>query len=77
MITTVTTVTTVAAMGLTSAMSIAAIVVLILLLITKEVTGASQSHICQLVTKLLNVSIVPLVMAFAIVLAVRIFEIII
>ena len=74
-VTTVTSITSVAAMGFTSVVSVAAVVVLILLLGTKELTGASGSLFCRLSSRFLNVGIIPLVMAFTVIVVARIFEI--
>ncbi len=76
MITTVTTVTTVAAMGLTAAISIAAIIGLIFFLATKELANAGRSGTSLRVARFLSIGILPLVMAFAIILVVKIVEII-
>ena len=67
-VTTVTTVTSIAAMGL------AAVVLLILLLIAKELTGAGQSLFSRLSSRFLNVGVIPLIIVFAIIVAVRISE---
>lgn len=71
-VTTVTTVTTITAMGLTATISIAAIVSLILFLACKEITGASRSGSYLRIARFLNVAILPLVMAFAVIVAVKI-----
>ena len=74
-VTTVTTVTTIAAMGLTSAIGIAGAVALVLFLATKEVAGARGSGFSLRLTKSLNVGILPLVMAFAVIVALTITEV--
>ena len=71
-VTTVTTVTTIAAMGLTAAISIAAIVSLVVFLTSKELAGASRSGAFLRIAKFVNVAILPLVMAFAVIVAVKI-----
>jgi len=75
LITTVTSVISVAAMGFTSIMSIVAVAVLILLLCAKEFTGTSQSLSCWRSSRFLSVGIIPLVMAFAAIVVIRIAEI--
>jgi hypothetical protein len=72
---TVTTVTTIAAMGLTATISIAAVVALIGFLTTKELVSASLSPSSQLIARFFNVGILPMVMAFAIIVAVKIAEV--
>ena len=80
MITTVTTtmmltVTTITAMGLTAAISIAAIVSLISLLATRELANANGSGISLRIAKFVSVGIVPLVIAFAVIVALKIAEV--
>jgi len=73
---TTTTVTTVAAMGLTAAVSIAAVVSLILFLVTRELASASGSSTFSRIAKFFNVGILPLMMAFTVIVAVKIAEVI-
>jgi len=75
MITTVTTVTTIPALGLTSAISIAAVVLLMLFLTTKELAGASGAGLSLRVAKFVSVGILPLVMVFAVIAAMKIVEV--
>ena len=77
MVTTITTstVTTIAAMGLTATISIAAVVALIGFLTTKELVSASLSRSSQLMARFFSVGILPMVMAFAVIVAVKIAEI--
>ena len=74
-ITTVTTVITIAALGLTAAMSIAAVVILIAFLTTKELAGSGGNGYSIRVGRFLSVGIIPLLMAFAVVVVVKIFEV--
>ena len=69
-----TAINSIAVMGLTGAVIIAAVTLLVSFLITKELSVASQSHSSRLVARFLNVGIVPLVMVFAVVVAVKILE---
>ena len=69
---TTTTVTTVAAMGLTAAVSIAAVVSLILFLVTRELASASGSNTSSRIARFFNVGILPLTMAFTVIVAVKI-----
>jgi len=77
MITTVTTttVTTMAAMGWTMVVSIIAVVTLLGFLITKEVAGASNSTSAQRTAKFLSAGILPMMMAFAVIVITQIIEI--
>lgn len=72
--TTVTTVTMIAAMGLTAALSIAATVLLIFFLSTKELTAAGGSGTSLRVSKFLSIGIVPLLMIFAVLLAIQLIQ---
>lgn len=71
-VTTVTTVTTIAALGLAAAISIAAVVSLIALLITKELASARKSGTSSRIARFVSVGIVPLVIAFAVIVAVNV-----
>ena len=80
MITTVTTtmmltVTTITAMGLTAAISIAAIVSLIALLTTRELANAGGSGTSLRIARFVSVGIVPLVIAFAVIVALKVAEV--
>ena len=72
MITTVIVVTTIEAIGLAAAISVAAMVSLVVFLASKELAGANRSGTFLRVAKFVNVAILPLVMAFAVIVAVRI-----
>ncbi len=74
-VTTVTTVTTIAALGLTGAISIAAVVLLMLFLTTKELAGANNSVCCLRIAKFASVGVLPLVMAFAVIVFIKIVEV--
>lgn len=69
---TITTVTMIAALGWTVAIGVAATVALIAFLTTKELAGASLSPSLQRTTMFLNIAIVPMVMVFAVIVAVKI-----
>lgn len=71
-VTTVTTVTTIAALGLTAIMSVAAVVSLIGFLVTKELASSQRSATFTRIAKFVNVGIVPLLMAFAVIVAIQI-----
>ena len=74
--TTVTTVTAIAAMGLTVALGAATAVVLALSLTTKELASAGKSGFSQRVAKFLNISIIPLVLAFIVTVGIKVIEVI-
>jgi len=74
-ITTVTTVTTIAGLGLTGAISIATIILLALFLATKELAGASNAGFSLRIAKFASVGILPLVMVFTVIVAMKIFEV--
>ncbi len=74
-VTTVTTVTTIAALGLTGVISIAAVALLMLFLTTKELAGASSRGFSLRIAKFVGVGILPLVMVFAVVVVMKIVEV--
>ena len=74
-VTTVTTVTTIAALGLTATLSIAAVATLISFLTVKELAGANSSSLAWRVARFTSIGIVPLVMAFTVIIAVKVAEI--
>lgn len=79
MITTVTTITTttvtaVAVLGFTAAISIAAVITLMLLLATRELANAGHSRFSLRIARLVGVGILPLLMAFAAIVVVKITE---
>ncbi len=71
-VTTVTTVTAIAALGLTSAISLAAVIALVFFLTSRELATAGRSHFSLRLAKFASVGILPLVMAFAAIVAVKI-----
>jgi len=74
-VTTVTTVTTIAALGLSAAISIAAVVLLMLFLTTRELAGATRRGSSLRIARFVSVGILPLVMAFAVIVAIKIIEV--
>ncbi len=76
-VTTVTTVTTIAALGLTGIVSIASVVLLMLFLTTKELAGASNQGFSLHLAKFASVGILPLVMVFAIIVIMKIVEVLV
>ncbi len=73
--TTVTTVTAIAAMGLTATLSVAATILLIFFLSTRELAAAKGSGTTLRISRFLSVGIVPLLIAFAVILIIQIFQI--
>ncbi len=76
MITTVTTVTTVTVLGISAVMSVAAVITLIVFLTTRELAGASNHAQPLRVARFVSVGILPLIIAFAVIVIVKIIEII-
>ena len=74
-VTTVTTVTTIATLGITAAISIAAVTTLIAFLTTRELASASNSRFHLRIAKFASVGILPLIIAFAVIVAVKIAEV--
>ncbi len=73
-VTTVTTVTAIAALGLTTAVSVAAVIALVGFLATRELASAGHSRFSLRLVRFASVGILPLIMAFAAIVAVRIAE---
>ena len=71
-VTTVTTVTSIAALGLTTVLGIVAVVSLIFLLAAKELASTKSSGAFLRIARFVNVGIVPLLIAFAVIVAVDI-----
>jgi len=70
--TTVSTVTTVAIAG---SLALIAVVTLLVLLIQKEVTTASRGRLAHAFSRALNIGIVPLLLGFALLVAVKVAEV--
>ncbi len=69
--TTVTTVTTVAMAG---SLGIISILTLLVLLVQKEVSATSDGRVGQSLGRMLNIGIVPLLIGFALIVAVNVME---
>ncbi len=72
---TVSTITIIATSSLAAGAIIFAIVFLIGLLASKEILGASSDNKRKLISKSLNISIIPLLIGFTIIVALKIAEI--
>ena len=73
---TISTISAFDVMGLTAAISIAAVASLIFFLAVKEVANAGGSPTSLRIARVFNVGILPLVMAFGVIIAVKITELI-
>ncbi len=73
-VTTVTTVTTMVALGLTTGIGMVAVVSLILFLTTKELASGGGSNTSLRIARFLSVGLVPLIIAFAVIVTVKIAE---
>ena len=71
----VTTVTTIAASGLSIGLGVAAVSVLIAFLVIRELAGATNSASLRLTSRFLSVGVVPMVMAFAVIVALKVVEV--
>ena len=74
-VTTVTTVTTIAALGLTTVIGVAAAITLMAFLTTRELASAGHSRFSLRIARFASIGILPLVMAFAAIVAVKIAEV--
>ena len=74
-VTTVTTATAITALGLSAVVSVVAVVALIAFLTTRELASTGHSRFCLRITRFVSVGILPLVMAFAIMVAVEIVKV--
>ena len=74
-VTSVTTVTTMVALGLTTAISVAAVIALVVFLATKELASTGRSRSSLRIARFTSIGIVPLIIAFAAIVAVKITEI--
>ena len=74
-VTSITSITSIAALGIGAGISIFAVLMLIGLLTTKELVGASDGSRAKLVSRCLNISIIPLIVSFIVIVALKVFEI--
>ncbi|MGD9146906.1 MAG: hypothetical protein PVI80_15175 [Anaerolineae bacterium] len=71
---TTTTVTTVAAFATGGALAVVGILMLLTLLVQKELSSASESRFAIALNRVLNIAIVPLLLAFVFIVGVKVFE---
>jgi hypothetical protein len=69
------TVTTIAAMGLVASLSVFGGILLITFLVSKELLSASNGARKKLIARTLNISIIPLLISFTVVVALKVVEI--
>lgn len=74
-VTSITSITSIAALGIGASISIFAVLLLIGMLTTKELVGASDGSRQRLIGRCLNISIIPLVISFAVIVALKVLEI--
>ena len=74
-VTSITSITSIAVLGLGAGISIFAVLMLIGMLTTKELVSASEGSRAKLVGRCLNISIIPLVVSFAVIVALKVFDI--
>lgn len=72
---TTTTVTTVAAFATGGALAVVGVLLLLTLLVQKELTMASENRFAIALNRILNVAIVPLLIAFVLIVGVKIFQV--
>jgi hypothetical protein len=77
MISTVTTstVSTITTSAIAGSVALVAIIVLLFLLVQKELAGAANGSRYQTLTKVLNIGIIPLLMAFVVVVITRVAQV--
>lgn len=73
---TTTTVTTVTLFGISALLGLAAVLMLVSYLVAKEMLSASASQRLQLISRRLNVAILPLLIVFAAIVGSRVAEIV-
>jgi hypothetical protein len=74
-VSTVTTITTIAAMGLAASLTIFGVILLISFLVSKELLMASVGQRKQFIGRVLNISIIPLLMSFVVIVVLKVVDI--
>lgn len=72
---TTTTVTTVTSIALAASLALLAVVALLIFLIQKEILSASDSERGQALSRTLNLAIVPLLLSFVFIAAVKVIQV--
>ncbi len=71
---TTTTVTTIASIATAGSLAVVGILMLLALLVQKELASASDSRFALALRRIVNVAIVPLLLGFAFIVAVKVIE---
>jgi len=74
-VTSITSITSIAVLGVGAGITVFSILLLIGMLTSKELVGASDGSRAKLVSRCLNISIIPLVVSFAVIVALKVLEI--
>ena len=74
-VTSITSITSIAMLGVGAGISVFAVLLLISMLTIKELAGAAEGGRAKLVSRCLNISIIPLVVSFAVIVALKVLEI--
>ena len=72
---TVTTVTTITAMNLATILSLVGVIMLISFLISKELLAANSGGGQKLISRSLNIGIIPLLMSFGVIVVLKVAEV--
>ena len=71
---TTTTVTTITSIATAGSLAVVGILMLLALLVQKELASASDSRYARALSRIVNVAIVPLLLGFAYIVAVKVIE---
>lgn len=71
---TTTTVTTITSIATAGSLAVVGIVMLLVLLVQKELASESESRFARVLSRVMNVAIVPLLLGFAYIVAVKVIE---
>jgi len=72
---TTTTVTTITSIATAGSLAVVGILMLLALLVQKELASASDSRYSRTLSRIVNVAIVPLLLGFAYIVAVKVIEV--
>ena len=73
-VTTVTTITTMVTLGISAVVGVVAVITLIAILVTRELATTGNSGLSLRIAKFASIGILPLIMAFATIIIVKITE---
>jgi len=74
-VTSITSISSIAMLGVGASISVFTVLLLIGMLTTKELVGAADGGRAKLISRCLNISIIPLVVSFAVIVALKVLEI--